>query len=79
MDLSTDGVRNDVNSLEGSVFEASKTKLEAFAKADADRMAIEAALNELQGYSVDLVDKLEDEEFVSASTDEEREKLRFGF
>merc|ERR1712012_111794 len=75
VDLSTDGVRNDVNSLEGSVFEASKTKLEALAKADADRMAIEAALNELQGYSVDLVDKLEDEEFVSASTDEEREKL----
>merc|ERR1712012_302833 len=33
VDLSTDGVRNDVNSLEGSVFEASKTKLEALAKA----------------------------------------------
>merc|ERR1712025_503672 len=31
--------------------------------------------NELQGYSVDLVDKLEEEEFQSASTDEEREKL----
>ena len=58
------------------MFEASKTKLEALAKADADRMAIEAALNELQGYSVDLVDKLEEEEFSAASTDEEREKLR---
>jgi len=32
-------------------------------------------LNELQGYSVDLVDKLEEEEFQSSSTDEEREKL----
>merc|ERR1711978_632926 len=49
--------------------------LEALAKADADRAAIELALNELQGYSVDLVDKLEEEEFQSASTDEEREKL----
>ena len=76
VDLSTEGSRNDVSSLEGEVFEASKTKLEALAKADADRMAIEAALNELQGYSVDLVDKLEEEEFSAASTEEEREKLR---
>merc|ERR1712079_960942 len=47
----------------------------ALAKADADRIAVEASLNELQGYSVDLVDKLEDEEFQAASTAEEREKL----
>merc|ERR1712110_825114 len=75
VDLSSEGSRNDVAPLEGSLFESSKSKLEALAKADADREAVEAALNELQGYSVDLVDKLEEEEFQSSSTDEEREKL----
>merc|ERR1740128_1097753 len=75
IDLTSEGSRNDVAPLEGSFFESSKSKLEALAKADADREAIEAALNELQGYSVDLVDKLEEEEFQSSSTDEEREKL----
>merc|ERR1719354_901295 len=75
IDLSSEGSRNDIAPLEGSFFESSKSKLEALAKADADREAIEAALNELQGYSVDLVDKLEEEEFQSSSTDEEREKL----
>merc|ERR1712029_1292172 len=74
VDLSSEGSRNDVAPLEGSLLESSKSKLEALAKADADREAVEAALNELQGYSVDLVDKLE-EEFQSSSTDEEREKL----
>ena len=77
VELSTEGSRNDVNALDGEMFAASQGKLEALAKADADRAAIELALNELQGYSVDLVDKLEDEEFQAASTDEEREKLRF--
>ena len=76
VDLSTEGSRNDVTLLDGTLFDSAKTKLEALAKADADRAAVEAALNELQGYSVDLVDKLEEEEFQSASTDEEREKLR---
>jgi len=75
VDLSSEGSRNDVNLLEGSLLESSKSKLAALAKADADREAVEAALNELQGYSVDLVDKLEEEEFQSSSTDEEREKL----
>merc|ERR1719419_1531063 len=75
VELSTEGSRNDVNALDGEMFAASQGKLEALAKADADRAAIELALNELQGYSVDLVDKLEDEEFQVASTDEEREKL----
>merc|ERR1719270_807170 len=75
VELSTEGSRNDVNALEGEMFAASQVKLDALAKADADRAAVELALNELQGYSVDLVDKLEDEEFQSASTDEEREKL----
>merc|ERR1712098_570553 len=75
VELSTEGSRKDVNALEGEMFAASQVKLDALAKADADRAAIELALNELQGYSVDLVDKLEDEEFQSASTDEEREKL----
>merc|ERR1712029_1153082 len=75
VDLSTDGSRNDVTLLDGTFFDSSKTKLEALAKADAERAAVELALNELQGYSVDLVDKLEEEEFQSSSTDEEREKL----
>jgi len=75
VDLSTEGSRNDVTLLDGTFFDTSKTKLEALAKADAERAAVELALNELQGYSVDLVDKLEEEEFQSASTDEEREKL----
>merc|ERR1712111_187697 len=75
VDLSTEGSRNDVNALDGEMFAASQVKLDALAKADADRAAVELALNELQGYSVDLVDKLEDEEFQAASTDEEREKL----
>merc|ERR1719452_131331 len=75
VDLSSEGSRNDVAPLEGSLLESSKSKLEALAKADADRAAIEVALNELQGYSVDLVDKLEEEEFQSSSTDEEGEKL----
>merc|ERR1719452_7417 len=75
VDLSSEGSRNDVAPLEGSLLESSKSKLEALAKADADRAAIEVALNELQGYSVDLVDKLEEEVFQSSSTDEEREKL----
>merc|ERR1712111_338848 len=75
VDLSTEGSRNDVTLLDGTFFDSSKTKLEALAKADAERAAVELALNELQGYSVDLVDKLEEEEFQSASTDEEREKL----
>merc|ERR1712012_352003 len=75
VDLSSEGSRNDVAPLDGTLFESAKTKLEALAKADADRAALETALNELQGYSVDLVDKLEEEEFQSASTDEEREKL----
>merc|ERR1712198_656529 len=75
VELSTEGSRNDVNALDGEMFAVSQGKLEALAKADADRAAIELALNELQGYSVDLVDKLEDEEFQAASTDEEREKL----
>merc|ERR1712152_20664 len=75
VDLTIEGSRNDVSSLDGSTFEAAKSKLEALAKADADRIAVEASLNELQGYSVDLVDKLEDEEFQAASTAEEREKL----
>merc|ERR1712241_860157 len=75
VDLTIEGSRNDVSSLDGSTFEAAKSKLEALAKADADRIAVEASLNELQGYSVDLVDKLEDEEFQAASTAKEREKL----
>merc|ERR1711992_329864 len=75
VDLTIEGSRNDVSSLDGSTFEAAKSKLEALAKADADRIAVEASLNELQGYSVDLVDKLEDNEFQAASTAEEREKL----
>merc|ERR1712088_1302384 len=41
--------------------------------ADNDRIALELALNEVQGYSIDM---MEDEDFQAASTEEEREKLR---
>merc|ERR1712095_91932 len=37
VDLSTEGSRNDVTLLDGTFFDSSKTKLEALAKADAER------------------------------------------
>merc|ERR1712083_296335 len=76
VDLSSEDSRNDIELLTGDIFNSSKAKLEALTKADNDRIAIELALNEVQGYSIDMMDKMEDEDFQAASTEEEREKLR---
>merc|ERR1719507_2498746 len=76
IDLSSEGHRNDIELLSGDIFNSSKAKLEALTKADNDRIALELALNEVQGYSIDMMDKMEDEDFQAASTEEEREKLR---
>jgi len=75
VDLSSEDSRNDIDLLTGDIFNTSKAKLEALTKADNDRIAIELALNELQGYSIDMMDKMEDEDFQTASTEEERDKL----
>merc|ERR1712002_837119 len=42
---------------------------------DLDLLAVETALNELQSFSFDLSDKMEDAEYVSASTTEERDSV----
>ena len=76
IDLSSEDQRNDIELLTGDIFDSSKAKLEALTKADNERIALELALNEVQGYSIDMMDKMEDEDFQAASTEEEREKLR---
>merc|ERR1711915_645730 len=76
VELQTDATRNDLELLDGESFNTSKAKLAALTQADLDRLAVETALNELQSFSFDLSDKLEeDEEFQSASTSEERESV----
>merc|ERR1711872_313030 len=61
VDLETEGSRNDLELLDGEGFDSSKAKL--------------TALNELQSFSFDLSDKMEDEEYTAASTDTEREAV----
>merc|ERR1719452_334565 len=73
VELKTDASRNDLELLDGEGFNSSRSKLDALNQADLDRLAIETALNELQSFSYDLSDKLEEEEFQAASTPEERE------
>jgi len=75
VELETDGTRNDLELLDGGSFNSSKAKLDDLNQADLDRLAIETALNELQSFSFDLGDKMEDEEFQSASSAEERESV----
>merc|ERR1712002_332872 len=75
VDLETEGSRNDLELLDGEGFDSSKAKLAALNQADLDRLAVETALNELQSFSFDLSDKMEDEEYVSASTTEERDSV----
>merc|ERR1719187_1430720 len=75
VDLVTEGSRNDLELLDGEGFDSSKAKLAALNQADLDRLAVETALNELQSFSFDLSDKMEDEEFTAASTDTEREAV----
>jgi len=54
----------------------SRDKLEVLDKADRDRVAQETALNELQSFVYDLQDKLYQEEYEAASTEQERERMR---
>jgi len=75
VDLETEGSRNDLELLDGESFDNAKAKLAALHQADLDRLAVETALNELQSFSFDLSDKMEDEEYVSASTTEERDSV----
>merc|ERR1740128_529995 len=74
-DLETEAAREDVAQLDGATFEASRAKLAALDKADQHRMEKETALNELQSFSFDLGDKMEQEEHVAASTEGEREAV----
>jgi len=75
-ELQSESSRNDIELLDGETFEAAKAKLEELNKADLDRAAREGALNELQSLSFDLQEKMYEEEYESASTEEEREKIR---
>merc|ERR1719206_767870 len=75
VDLDTEGSRNDLELLDGEGFDSSKAKLAALNQADLDRLAVETALNELQSFSFDLSDKMEDEEYMSASTTEDRDSV----
>merc|ERR1711874_730179 len=68
--------RGDVDNLVGELFDVSKTKLEQLDQADKDRAEHETALNELQSFVFDAQDKLYQEDYEKASTDEEREKIR---
>jgi len=75
-ELSQDLKRVDTIILEGDSFEASKKKLEDLDKADQERHEHETALNELQSFVYDMQDKLYMEEYESASTEEEKEKIK---
>merc|ERR1719431_2405017 len=75
VDLETEGSRNDLELLDGEGFDSAKAKLAALNQADLDRLAVETALNELQSFSFDLSDKMEDEEYMSASTTEESDSV----
>jgi len=75
VDLEIDGSRNDLELLDGECLDKSKAKLDALNQADLDRLAVETALNELQSFSFDLTDKIEEDEFQAASTVEERDTV----
>jgi len=74
-DLSMEGSRLDLPLLDGDTFGVSKAKLDTLKKADQDRYAKETALNELQSFSFDLGDKINEEEYQQASTESERETV----
>merc|ERR1712115_685537 len=74
-ELTMEGSRLDLQPLEGESFDVSKTKLDALKKADQDRFAKETALNELQSFSFDLGMKMEEDEYVQASVESERESI----
>jgi len=68
--------RHDLPEWTAEVMAASRDKLDVLDKADKDRVARETALNELQSFTFDLNDKLEQDEYSAASTEEERTKMR---
>ena len=75
VEMEIDGTRNDLELLDGESCNSSKARLDDLNQADLDRLAIETALNKLQSFSFDLSDKMEDDEFQSASSVEERESV----
>merc|ERR1712083_885874 len=75
-ELSQEYTRVDTIILEGESFDASRKKLEDLDKADQERHEHETALNELQSFVYDMQEKLYMEEYESASTDEEKEKIK---
>merc|ERR1712002_1169540 len=75
-EVSMETSRFDRPLLEGDGLEASKNRLQALDKLDMDRIARETALNELESFTFDLQDKISQEEYEKASTDEEREKIK---
>jgi len=75
-ELSQESQRLDLIILEGDSFAESKKKLEDLDKADEERHEHETALNELQSFVYDMQDKLYMEEYETASTDEEKEKIK---
>ncbi|KAI9904614.1 hypothetical protein N3K66_001143 [Trichothecium roseum] len=52
-----------------------KDRLKAFANSDKARFQREEALNQLEGYTYKIRDMLEDESFIAASTEKERQEL----
>lgn len=52
-----------------------KTRLMAFDKSDRSRVLREETLNNLEGYTYKIRDILEDEDFVAASTEEQRDRI----
>jgi len=75
-DLGMEMNREDIPALSNEGMEASLSKLAVLDQADADRMARETALNELQSLNFDLMDKIYQEEYEVASTEEERAKIQ---
>jgi len=75
-DLGMEEKREDIIALSSEGVEASLKKLAVLDKADSDRVARETALNELQALNFDLMDKIYQEEYEVASTEEEREKIQ---
>lgn len=75
-DLGMELNREDIPALSSEAMEASISKLAVLDQADADRMGRETALNELQSLNFDLMDKIYQEEYEKASTEEERAKIQ---
>lgn len=75
-DLGMEMSREDIPALSVEGMEASLSKLAVLDQADADRMSRETALNELQSLNFDLMDKIYQEEYEVASTEEERTKIQ---